>query len=409
MTTTITRRWRLLVLAAATVALVAGSVLGGAQAAGAAVLPDDDPWAVSDLDVVKGGVYTRASLLANLDLFRPYGANENFVYYSDETTIYPDYSDYPNSPDPRRWACMKQNPGSYYEAGRWWTPIYLYFYPGGYFRAWQSGYDSFVAKACGNHTRWITNPKPPYISGLKYEDKNNNGDRDLGEPVIPGWQIYLWKDGVSIASTQTAADGTFKFLLDATQGFTPGLYALSEEMPSGWYGTETPGFITVVAGAGSANKEYGGNEFGNYRQVCGYPRTIGYWKNWDNHYTDEQMEVFVARVRTYSSIFKDLDIDDVKGIMKDGDNNAEMTEKAETQYLAFLLNLACGNTAGSPMLNIAEIKGWQTVAPSADSQGNVTLAQLTADMKAAFGKQWTYKQWEAIKNILDSFNNGWLD
>ena len=76
------------------------------------------------------------------------------------------------------------------------------------------------------------------FAGIKFEDLNGNRARDSGEPGLAGWTIRLMKDGTEIASTQTAADGTYSFA-----DIAPGSYTVEEEAKDGWTQTSPAGNV----------------------------------------------------------------------------------------------------------------------------------------------------------------------
>jgi len=95
------------------------------------------------------------------------------------------------------------------------------------------------------------------ISGTKFEDINGNGAKDSGEPGLAGWTISLMKEGTEVASTVTAADGSYSFT-----DIVPGSYTIEEVLQSGWLQTNpaAPGThaITLVSGvAGPTNLDFG--------------------------------------------------------------------------------------------------------------------------------------------------------
>ena len=74
--------------------------------------------------------------------------------------------------------------------------------------------------------------KPYNISGIKFDDANGNGTRDVGEAGLPGWTISLKRaDGASI-NTTTDVNGTYKF-----ENLTAGTYTISEIAQPGWVQT----------------------------------------------------------------------------------------------------------------------------------------------------------------------------
>lgn len=79
-------------------------------------------------------------------------------------------------------------------------------------------------------------PPPPQtgtISGIKFNDLNENGRKDNGEPGIPGWEITLTdNDGTVLATTTTNRNGEYQF-----DNLEPGTYGVSEEGKKDWFQT----------------------------------------------------------------------------------------------------------------------------------------------------------------------------
>lgn len=124
--------------------------------------------------------------------------------------------------------------------------------------------DGFIGVVCGNFSQTGGRNGPtPTITGTKYEDLNGNGSRDAGEPGLGGVLITLMRNGADLATTTTAADGTYTFVLDANNNpaVRPGTYTLREAVPSGFHQTAAPGPIAVDYGIGA--QTFAGNDFGN--------------------------------------------------------------------------------------------------------------------------------------------------
>ncbi|MBJ7459398.1 MAG: DUF11 domain-containing protein [Thermoleophilaceae bacterium] len=126
--------------------------------------------------------------------------------------------------------------------------------------------DGFISLACGNFSQTGTRAGPvPSISGIKYEDLNGNGHRDGGEGGIGGVRIHLLRDGHEVASMNTAANGSYRFELnaEANAAFGPGTYTLREDVPIGYRQTAAPSAVAV--GYGAADHTFGGHDFGNQK------------------------------------------------------------------------------------------------------------------------------------------------
>ncbi|MCE9564475.1 MAG: carboxypeptidase regulatory-like domain-containing protein [Planctomycetes bacterium] len=82
---------------------------------------------------------------------------------------------------------------------------------------------------------------PGGLSGLVYQDLNNDGIHQPTEPVIPGVTVTLFNDttGTTAGSTVTAADGTYHFTL-----LPAGTYRVVETQPVAFNdGKDTPGSV----------------------------------------------------------------------------------------------------------------------------------------------------------------------
>ena len=75
-------------------------------------------------------------------------------------------------------------------------------------------------------------------SGVKFNDLNQNGVQDAGEPGLPGWTIHVF-DTATMALVQSTVtrrptrapatpDGFYSFTL------TPGSYTVCEALQAGW-------------------------------------------------------------------------------------------------------------------------------------------------------------------------------
>ncbi|RMD81937.1 MAG: hypothetical protein D6823_01725, partial [Chloroflexi bacterium] len=80
------------------------------------------------------------------------------------------------------------------------------------------------------------------VGNFVWEDRNGNGVQDSGEPGIDGVTVTLYRaDGTTVATTTTAADGSYSFT-----GLVPGeYYLIFSNLPSG--------YVFTVADQGSDN------------------------------------------------------------------------------------------------------------------------------------------------------------
>jgi hypothetical protein len=122
------------------------------------------------------------------------------------------------------------------------------------------------------------------ISGMKFNDANANGRKDINnEPGLAGWVIDLTKVGspTVIAKATTVAGGAYSF---ANVG--PGTYQVREEAKTGWHQTtKNPNDIKLFSGEVSKNNNFGNNNgtivadchrgifgnwgFGKWQKQCG--------------------------------------------------------------------------------------------------------------------------------------------
>jgi protocatechuate 3,4-dioxygenase beta subunit len=105
------------------------------------------------------------------------------------------------------------------------------------------------------------------ITGTKFYDANANGVADDTQ-VVPNWTIVLDNDtnhnNGNLATTQTAADGTYSF-----DNLAPGTYYVYETMQAGWMQVYGQATYTVVIGPNGVQSggTSSGNNFGNIQQT----------------------------------------------------------------------------------------------------------------------------------------------
>src|SRR5262249_16447207 len=100
------------------------------------------------------------------------------------------------------------------------------------------------------------NIKPVTVGGTVYEDTNDNGVFNTGEPGIAGVTLTLSgtnDQGTSITVTATtAANGTYSFTTDSSGNkLRPGTYAITETLPGA--------YLTGAANVGTVNGSANGS------------------------------------------------------------------------------------------------------------------------------------------------------
>jgi protocatechuate 3,4-dioxygenase beta subunit len=99
-------------------------------------------------------------------------------------------------------------------------------------------------------------------SGTVFNDLNGSGSYQMGDPGLAGWTVELIQNGNVIATTTSAADGSYSF-----SGITAGNYLIEEVNQAGWYQTDPvdpPGWYSLTANSGSSMS---GLNFGNFALV----------------------------------------------------------------------------------------------------------------------------------------------
>jgi hypothetical protein len=85
---------------------------------------------------------------------------------------------------------------------------------------------------------------PMSISGVKYNDLNRNGKKDIGEPGLGSWVVRLMH-GNTLLSTTTDANGNYIF-----SDLAPGVYVVRETHQTGWKRrSQNPKLILLSAGS----------------------------------------------------------------------------------------------------------------------------------------------------------------
>lgn len=110
------------------------------------------------------------------------------------------------------------------------------------------------------------------ISGVKFNDLNANGLRDIGELGLDNWTIKAQPDSSTpnpnpiFVTTNTAGEYSFTSLPD-------GHYFVSEVPQSGWYQSAPPGGgynVQITSGVGAADLDFGNTQSALPGSIYGY-------------------------------------------------------------------------------------------------------------------------------------------
>src|SRR3989454_668958 len=118
-------------------------------------------------------------------------------------------------------------------------------------------------------------------SGVKFNDLNGNGVKDIGEPGLSGWTIRAYADDGdgTLSATEAAAAPAASATTDGTGSYTltlnPGTYVVCEVLQPTWTQSR-PANMKCAAGTGLGPGGYAltvtsgssetGNDFGNFQQ-----------------------------------------------------------------------------------------------------------------------------------------------
>jgi uncharacterized repeat protein (TIGR01451 family) len=233
------------------------------------------------------------------------------------------------------------------------------------------------------------------ICGYKFYDANANHAWDEGEPPVAGFKIELYSGATLLATTFTAADGSYCF-----DGLDAGTYTVQEVLPpgSGWMPT-TPTSITVTLLSGEISTD---NNFGNLCLAPGHGgRTIGYWANAGNSLIDPSD---IAYLNTLN-LFKPsgwpyppfTSASQISNYLLSA-NAKNMWWMLSAQLIAAILNVRHGYLDGSTLV---------CVDPPTCSNF-MTINDIINGAIGALGSNVPRATQEYWKNLLDKLNNNQL-
>lgn len=105
-----------------------------------------------------------------------------------------------------------------------------------------------------------TVPPKGSITGMKFEDLNANGKKDMGEAVLEGWTITLTDEQEIVVQTMTDENGNYAFT-----DLADGNYIVGEDMQDGWVQTipDASGTYEIMIEGGNDYEEI---DFGNFKK-----------------------------------------------------------------------------------------------------------------------------------------------
>jgi uncharacterized protein (DUF2141 family) len=89
------------------------------------------------------------------------------------------------------------------------------------------------------HSVEFGNTLGAYIRGYVFFDASADGEKDLGEILLRGVNVSLYRDGALVVANQTDVDGKFSYLV-----LEPGEYVVNETDPAEYFST-TPNLVNV--------------------------------------------------------------------------------------------------------------------------------------------------------------------
>src|SRR3990172_7850849 len=117
-----------------------------------------------------------------------------------------------------------------------------------------------IDKSNVNFTNALIPPTGGSISGMKFNDLNNNSAKDTNEPGLGNWTINLKDHNASTVTATTDNNGNYTFC-----NLTPGNYTVAEVLKTGWIQTfPTNGTYNVTI---TGNESITGRDFGNNLSV----------------------------------------------------------------------------------------------------------------------------------------------
>jgi len=132
-----------------------------------------------------------------------------------------------------------------------------------------------VTLGCSNRTgQDFTNMPYGNISGMKFNDLNGNGTRDVNDEPLPNWTINLYYAGNGTFITSAVTNGTGEYVF---KDLPCGIYRVNETPKPDWTQTAPAGGNYIVEINGTSHNVTG-RDFGNQQQIirCACPTRAYY-------------------------------------------------------------------------------------------------------------------------------------
>jgi hypothetical protein len=271
--------------------------------------------------------------------------------------------------------------------------------PGGEYKVWVSDRSDFDNSKTDNfkvEDVVVDPPPPPPQSTLhvtKYYDANTNGQQDLGENEISGWQVNL------------AGDPNNPYLTPHDFVVTPGTYTVSEgtATQANWLHT-TSGSVTITVADGDVSNI----KFGNVCTGAGGGLTLGFWSNKNGQALVNASDLsFLTGLYLRNANASNYDPPTAKSLSSWllAATATNMANMLSAQLATMELNVRHGFVNGNALI-------YAPGATSANSNGFATVNNVMSEANTDLGihpntkltgATRTYQ--EALKTALDKANN----
>lgn len=220
-------------------------------------------------------------------------------------------------------------------------------------------------------------------------------DQYTGTPISGVTVILLETDAVAVTDSQ----GNYAFT-----SLISGTYTVEMTLPFGFLTHDSVTKFVAIQGTTDAIVNF--TVYQASWSGATVPRTIGYWKNWENHHPSSMMGTFLDQVRAASGLFEGIEAGGVRSFLTLS-HTSSMERKAQAQLLASWLNVVSAELGVDVQVDVSRIAGYEQVLSGGPTMSvDQLLTQI--DQLLSNGSTLSTQQLEIVKNILDSLNNGTL-